>query len=757
MKNVFGFGAGLLIAALLHIANSTFAVSAYPYKVKVITQNGKEVDIFMRGDENHKYAITPDGYSLLSDSVGWWYAKVTESGEVQKSEFKLMSADEESNELKAFKEICPKGIVPVRVNNDVRRASGQQRVASASPIIGERRALVILMQYKDLHFKKTNEEFDALINELDYHQNEAIGSVRDYYRFASQGQLDFITDVYGPYTSKNTMSYYGRNSSAGGNDTHAVDLCIEAMLSLPKDIDYSLYDNDNDGLIDNVHIIFAGYGEEAGASSDAIWAHEYPHRIMLKNEIGYTLAGYSCSPELRGNRGNEISNIGVVCHELGHALGAMDYYDTNYGTGGEYFGTGQWDIMASGSWNDDGRSPANFNPYVRCHIFGWNSEVVLKENQQIVMPRIEVENPTETLVYRIDTGSEGDYYLLENRQQYYFDAALPGAGLMVYHIHPNIELYNKTNTVNASHPQGLYPVCASGSEPSKKKYGNINSPECPFPGSKRVISFSPTTSPAAVAWDGSSSKVSLSAITTNISEGTISFTTSGETIIDPEKPNTHTEKNLYYKESFESRQNSTISVSSIMGKAVWRAYKRNDFVMNADLIPNAKDGANIFMLFSGKDKSFSESEAISADIEVEAGKNYYLSFDIYCTAVANSQTPKFTLYVEDQYGEYNIYTFKDRTETWNTIEVPLVFADNTFRYKLYGQIQSGGVFIDNMQLYNEEEVSSVCSMYNDFVEGDLYNIHGLYIGPYHGKSTKIQQGVYIVKKANGDSYKIVIR
>ena len=77
---------------------------------------------------------------------------------------------------------------------------------------------------------------------------------------------------------------------------------------------------------------------------------------------GMKIDRYSCTPELRGNRGGGISRIGPCCHEMGHALGAMDYYDTDYTTGGSFEGTGVWDVMAQGSWNNDGITPGTFQP-----------------------------------------------------------------------------------------------------------------------------------------------------------------------------------------------------------------------------------------------------------------------------------------------------------------------------------------------------------------------------------------------------------
>ena len=684
----------LLTLVLAHVR--CYGVSAYPYKVMVETANGKRVEIFMRGDEHQRYAVTTDGYTLLSDSLGWWYATASEDGFAVKSEFRLAAPSDETAGLKAFKTACAKGIVPKRDDTrGLNMARGERRAPLSRPMTGERRALVVLMQFHDLAFTKYREDFVALFNDVDYHDNDATGSVRDYYRWASQGQLDYVSDVYGPYTANREMAYYGRD------ENNVAELCVEAILSLPKDMDYSPYDNDNDGIVDNVHIVFAGYGEEAGASSDAIWSHEYPHRIALKREVGYSFAGYSCTPELRSNRGGKMSHIGVVCHELGHALGAMDYYDTNYKIGGQYAGTGQWDIMADGSWNDDGRTPSNFNPYVRSVIYQWNPQVTLGGEAEVTMPRSEADNARQTVVYRLETGSSGDYFLLENRQKRAFDAEIPGEGLLIYHVHPNMETYRTTNTINASHPQGFYPVCASGSEPRNMNYGDINSAGCPFPGKSGARTFSASTFPAAMAWNGVVSSVSISNIRLNPQDGSITFSTAGKSV-EPEEPDTPTEVELRYWESFETMSSTDMNVLSVFGKYQWRTYRAGNWVVDAERIPKPTNGNRILMLYSGKDFSMSESEFVSPYIEVEPVRDYRLSFDIYTDKMEGVIEPNLKIYIEDN-RESRVYSLDVSTEQWTHVELPLRFGDSQFRYKLNGSISSGGIFIDNICLSQDVE------------------------------------------------------
>lgn len=295
-------------------------------------------------------------------------------------------------------------------------------------------------------------------------------------------------------------------------------------------------------------------------------------------------------------------------------------------------------------------------------------------------------------------------------------------------------------------------ISAAYSEPSKKKYGNVNSAECPFPGSKSVKFFSPTSSPAAVAWNGSAAKVSIAYITLNVSDGSISFTTGNEIFDEPDLPDLPTEKNLVYHESFEKSITGRMTINSIFGNETWRTYTKGNFVMNADFIPEATDGDKILMLFSGKGNLMNESEAVSRDIDVEPGVNYTMSVDVYCET-SSSTIPTFSLFIEDDYGEYNIYTANETTTAWKNIELPLTFAGNKFRYKLYGRVCTGGVFVDNLRLYKEVWQTSIsdAAVQNETSIG-IYRLDGTQIS-----SLNSHRGINIVRLPNGTVIKTISR
>ena len=496
----------LLVFTIISIKH-LWAIPAYPNKISIIV-DGDTTYIQVKGDEYCKFATDESGYTILSRGNNWFYATEAEDGRVIISDYQLTSKHKIDNATKVFLENTRKGLIPTLTPDRTRAHTSSPHVEYKvqSQVNGNRKVLVILMQFRDRPFTKDLSDFQRLFNEDGYTDDGAIGSVRDYYLWTSCGQLHLDSDILGPYTTKYNMEYYGGNSMVGGNDKNPYALFEEAINEAVKEVNLADYDVNNDGYVDNVHIIYAGYGEEAGASSNAIWAHE-----MTFNPItiqGMKIDKYSCAPELRDNKGNGISRIGPHCHEIGHALGAMDYYDTDYETGGSYLGTGDWDIMASGSWNNDGISPADFNPYVKVYNFGWADAQILKSDTINV---IESDN-----IFRIDTGTDNDFFLLENRDGSGFHATEPGKGLLIFHIGPQLTTKAVSNKINSSYPQQCYVVCASSTYKSPSAsavtYGKINSDGCPFPGSSGNDRFMDTTTPAALTIGGKSTGIRLEEI-----------------------------------------------------------------------------------------------------------------------------------------------------------------------------------------------------------------------------------------------------
>lgn len=520
MKKNFLLSMFLLVA--LFFAAGIFqsqAVPAYPYPVKITQPDGSVVTVILRGDEKVKWAETTDGYTLLVNSKGMYeYAMLNAEGDLTPSGIPM--SDQRTKAANDFLAMTPKGLTYSESQVSMLKSIWNMKASEslkAFPTTGNRKLICILMGYKDKAFTKTQAEFNNLFNQVNYTTGGATGSVKDFYLQSSYNQFTLDVTVAGPFTAANNMSYYGAND-AYGNDLNPRALVTEAVNAADPYVNYADFDNDNDGTVDGVYVIYAGYGEEAGGGADCIWAHAWSISTVVKD--GKSISKYSCSAELRGNSGTTITAIGVICHEFGHVLGAPDYYDTNYATGGQFDGTGKWDMMASGSWNNNGVTPAQHNAYTKIYYYGWATATTISTAQSITVTN-SIENKS---FFRINSTTTGEFWLIENRQQMGFDAYIPGHGLIIYHVHKDIATAG--NQINATYPQKMYPVCASATTnpgTTAASYGSINSTGCPFPGSSNKTSFTDATTPNMKSWAGANTGKPMTEITENTSTKTVTF------------------------------------------------------------------------------------------------------------------------------------------------------------------------------------------------------------------------------------------
>ncbi|MBW6458210.1 MAG: M6 family metalloprotease domain-containing protein, partial [FCB group bacterium] len=289
-------------------------------------------------------------------------------------------------------------------------------------------------------------------------------------------------------------------------------------------VDFSEYDINNNGYVDNIYFIYAGYGQASGAPANTIWPHRWAYQRSPAIYVdGKRIWDYSTSNELAGTTGTTRTAIGVICHEFGHVLGLPDFYDTDYsGSGGNCGGLGNWDIMAGGSWNHSGRRPPLMNAWSRMFL-RWADPVELTDTEQVTIQPAHTHNE----IRYFHSQTIGEFFMMENRQRSAWDAAIPGHGLLIFHIDMNHPGWNN-NTLNCNpYKQGFDLEEADG-------LGNISSSYIdagdPFPGTSGNTKFTDTGSPNALDWSGKPSRSPLR----NISEtdGVIRFFF-GDEHVDP--------------------------------------------------------------------------------------------------------------------------------------------------------------------------------------------------------------------------------
>jgi M6 family metalloprotease-like protein len=522
----------------MFIQQEVFAVIADPDPIEYTQPDGKVITIILKGDEVINWAETLDGYTLLNNGKnGWEYAVLNKDGDLVCSGVLAHNiAERTKDEDKLIKKLDKKLFYSTKQAEKYKSFSGNYLKSASSTSAfspnGSKKLLLILIGFKDKPFIKTQADFDGLMNTPGYSLNNAHGSVKDFFKEISYNKFDLTTDV-APhvYNAVNNMVYYGgdvtNEDGTVNHNVNAAELIREAVLAADADgVDFTQYDNDGDGSVDGIYVVYAGYGQATSGNADEIW----PHAGSLSPALicdGKSVAKYSCSNELTAG-GTAITTIGVICHEFGHVCGAPDYYDTDYAIGGQYNGTGKWDLMATGVYcgSPSGSRPSHFNPNEKYRA-GWLNPILLTSSSTITIPDITTNN----VVYKYNTTTPGEYFLIENRQQTGFNTDIPGHGLMIYHYN-NYEASGSTK--NKTHPQGFYPVCASATtNPTSNPadYGNINSVGCPFPGSSGKTSFDDTTTPNSHSWAGANSNSPISNIVEN--SGVISFCFKGCPVVNP--------------------------------------------------------------------------------------------------------------------------------------------------------------------------------------------------------------------------------
>lgn len=549
----------LTLAAMFMLAASAFAVPAKRVKRQVQQPDGSVLTVMLRGDENFHYTSTEDGQPLVQRADGaYCYATLDSNGKLTASaqvahDVESRGAAElsflnyytaESQKVRSLgmerakqrnarrmARLANRGVVDAS-GKPVRRVMAGATGGEGIGVTGKRKGLVILVNFKDkkMQSKHTQAEWNDYFNKVGYNKYGNNGSVHDYFYAQSYGKLDLEFDVIGPVTVSKNMASYGAND-AQGNDIDPAGMIKEACeLAYAKEkMDMSQYDWDGDGAVDQVYVIYAGYGEAAGGDANTIWPHEWDiqgggYSLVLG---GQRIRTYACSSELNGGSGTYISGIGTACHEFSHCMGIPDFYDT---AGGGCFGMDAWDLMDYGSYGGDGYEPTGYNTYEKW-VSGWIEPTILTEPCYIKNMKPLSDAPEACVVF--NEANKNEYYIFENRQLKGTDVALPNHGMLVIHVDYDQKVWFDNEVNNTSNHQRFTVVPADNKLTSETVSGDT------YPGTTKSTELTDTSKPAATLFNANSDgRKFLGKPVTEITEkdGLISFTFMGGVNLDAPQP-----------------------------------------------------------------------------------------------------------------------------------------------------------------------------------------------------------------------------
>lgn len=561
----------LLLLALY--AQVCVAVKMHPH-IKTVTQrDGTTLRIKGHGDQDFNYLTTTDGVLLYQDGTDYYIAKVESDGTIRSTgilahEDSQRTAEEReqaaAQDMDAFTSNMRFNAEKARI-----RREPMEEDATLLQHTGSPRVPVILVEFSDCAFsvKEPYSTFHKYLNATELFDSDAdpemglnYGSVKRYFSDMSFGLFTPQFDVYGPVTLSQPLAYYGAGNSSYEDMS---GLFADACSAVDDEVDFSQYDSNDDGYIDLVYIIYAGYSQSiAGNSTDCI----YPKSGTLSLNTsfdGKQVRRYGVNNELNGTPADQaeygllINGIGLFCHEFSHCLGLPDMYPAA-GSAAERCinqNLDYWDLMDAGEYTFEGYCPTEYTAWERERL-GWMEIDTLLSPQDIVLTPLSAGGTAYRILNDNDeTGHE--YYIVENVQNTGWNKHLPGHGMLVFHVDYSDYYFSlggyKVNST-LGHPR-MSIIAADGmfmpeyflyttiTEPASEEERLINSALIdkylgvyitseiydneaagdPYPGIDANTQLTDDSTPSAWVYNGDYMGKPITEITESESDGTVSF------------------------------------------------------------------------------------------------------------------------------------------------------------------------------------------------------------------------------------------
>ena len=487
-----------IIIVILILVQNGLAINAAPQLLFLQQPDGSQIQCYARGDEWASWHETPEGWSITKSTSEYWVYSVGVDGYKLVPGTEIVGRDQppvyaiDGSELQKHLNPEPRHSV---VHSPAFQLSSTRTDTFHVPLL--------LVDFPDLQASFPDSAISDMLNLEGYgHPNyPGSGSFRDFYQEISYGQFNPVTDVVPWVTAANNLDYYANGNPDGS--MHVLQMIRAAIDSAEANgMDWSQYDNDNDGNVDVVNIIHAGPGAEYGGNPAFIWSHRWYLSVggYAVQYDGVLIDDYTIQPETYADT-DIITAIGVVCHEFGHALGLPDLYDTD----GSSDGAGKLALMASGSWGTSGTTPwypSAMNAWCKTEL-GWSNPTILDADQT----GIEIEQSySNNAIYQVNhTQDNSEYWLIENRQKVGTDVNMPSPGILIWHI--------DTEMTNGWRPNNNEPHYGVGLEQADGAYNLENNQGSdggdPYPGTTDNHFFTNSSTPSTVSYYGLPSMIAI--------------------------------------------------------------------------------------------------------------------------------------------------------------------------------------------------------------------------------------------------------
>ncbi len=356
------------------------------------------------------------------------------------------------------------------------------------------------------------------------------GSLSEYWRTVSRGRLRVRGEVVATVTVPRDRNYYANDSwgvSAISTPNNIAGLMKDAVFLADPLVDWRRFDLDGDGFVDMLWLVHPSRGAEISGSRRDLWsitssmsggwsnsaAIETQDLIPGSTTQRIRIDRFSTLPERSGYVSGAMSEIGVYCHEFGHALGLPDLYDTSTLGGAANVGPGNWSLMSTGTYGGDNASPSS-----PTHIGGWAQRYLgwaewLHPSVDTTLTLGPLGAGGGVVSQSFEGGSSSEHFVLECRHPSGIDRTLPSPGLIVTQVDEAlIGLRISSNRVNTG-PSPALRIIEGDADSDLFRGFNRGDSSDPFPGLLGITRLDDDTSPALRSLAGAATELAIEGIT----------------------------------------------------------------------------------------------------------------------------------------------------------------------------------------------------------------------------------------------------
>ena len=438
-----------LLFGLLFAAMTAGAVKMKP-GINIIKQaDGTTITIRAYGDEDLSYFLASDGTLLYQEGTNFYIAGVKADGTLYSTGVLAhepsMRTIKEISAIKAQNAKAFYNSMETQAKANKVRREPMTPDNSLLPSLGKHKIPVILVEFSDVEFSVENPKatFDKYLNgkelfnkETDPEMGQNYAGVAKYFKDMSFGKFEPEFEVYGPVNLGKPLATYGAGYSSQENMGL---LLTDACTAVDDEVDFTQYDSNDDGNIDLIYIIYAGFSQSiAGNSTDCIHPKS-GYLSLAKSFDGMDVKRYGVNNELNGTPADQangpiINGIGLFCHEFSHCMGLPDLYPKSGSIAEACINQNMdyWSLMDAGEYTANGYRPTAYTAWERERL-GWMEIGTLTGPSNVELKSLD-EGGAAFRIYNDKDETGHEYYIVENVQNNGWNKNLFGNGLMVTHV-----------------------------------------------------------------------------------------------------------------------------------------------------------------------------------------------------------------------------------------------------------------------------------------------------------------------------------